>query len=218
LSVVREDGYTAEYPVAGLFASAIDSEIERRAIELCRGRVLDVGAGAGRHSLFLQSRGVAVEAIDVSAEAVQIMRQRGVRHARCLDVREIQDVGYDTVLMLSNGLGIAQSLSGLGSFLAQMAGIINPGGAILADSLDVSRTSNPNHVAYQASQKAKGKYPGEMTVRLKYGDAVGEPFGWLHVDYATLSALAANTGWKAERLIETEAGNYLCRLARPNGL
>lgn len=217
LSVVREDGYTDEYPVAGLFSSTLHSDIERIALDECRGRVLDAGAGAGRHSLLLQDRGLTVEAIDISPDAVDVMGQRGIQNVRCEDVLELQDSSYDTILMLSHGFGITKTLEGLARFLTRMPGVMAPGGVILADSVDVSRTNKSIHLAYQESLMAQGKYRGEMTLRLKYADAIGQPFGWLHVDYETLSAMAAETGWNSDRLAETEDGDYLCRLSLTEG-
>lgn len=214
LSVIREDGDTGELPAANLFASTLPTDVERIAIENCRGRTLDVGAGAGRHALLLQARGVTVEAIDISEDAVEVMRRRGVKNVRCVDVFELQGDRYDTILMLQHGLGITATMDGLTRFLTRMTEVTAPGGAILAESLDVTRTSNQVHLAYQAWLKTQGKYPGEMTFRLRYGDLVGPPFGWLHVDFDTLSAVAARTGWSAERLMETSAGDYLCCLRR----
>lgn len=212
LSVIREDGIEDEYPVSALFRSSLDSEIERIAIAMCQGRTLDVGAGAGRHTLLLQERGINVDAIDVSEDAVEIMRQRGVKNVRCIDVFDLHGMPYDTVLMLEHGLGIARDLEGLERFLSQITSLVAKDGAILADSLDVTRTKNPLNLAYQASLKTRGKYHGEMTFRLKYGDMIGLPFEWLHVDFDTLSVVASRTGWKAQRLVETSSGDYLCRL------
>jgi SAM-dependent methyltransferase len=214
LSVIREDGVADEYPPSALFTLTPDSEIEKIGIAKCRGRTLDVGAGAGRHTLLLQDRGVDVEAIDISEDAVAVMRQRGVKNARRVDVFDLQGVRYDTILMLQHGLGITKTLAGLTRYLTRMTEILAPAGSILADSLDVTRTSNPTHLAYQASLKARGKYHGEMTFRLKYGDQVGEPFEWLHVDFDTLSAVASQTGWSAERVVGESSGDYLCCLRR----
>lgn len=212
LYVIREDGVADEYPVSALYRSTLDSEIERMAIATCRGRTLDVGAGAGRHTLLLQERGINVNAIDVSEDAVEIMRKRGVKNVRCIDVFDLHDMPYDTILMLQHGLGVVRNLEGLERFLSRMTNLVAKDGAILADSLDVTRTKNPLHLAYQAFLKASGKYHGEMTFRLKYGDMIGLPFEWLHVDFDTLSVVASRTGWKAERLVETSSGDYLCCL------
>lgn len=212
LSVVREDGCTCEYPVEKLFASTIEYKIDRLAIDMCRGKVLDVGAGAGRHSLFLQARGVNVEAIDISPDAVEVMLRRGVQNVQCSNIWQLAGNRYDTVLMLAHGLGITKTVGGLGSFLKQMAEVVAPGGTILAESLDFSRATEPADHIYQASLIAKCKYRGEVTLRLKYGEAIGQPFEWLHVDFETLSRVADQSGWEAEKLLETDDGDYLCRL------
>lgn len=214
LRIVRQDGTIDEYSVVGFFATSLDSEIERTALEMCRGRVLDVGAGAGRHSLLLQTRGISVDAIDVVPEAVEVMCQRGVRQVRCVDVWDLRDNSYDTILMLSHGLGLAATLEGLNRFLHHMKDIVTPDGAILADSLDVRKMSDAADLAYQASLEARGKYRGEMAMRLEYGQMIGNRFGWLHVDFETLSDVAAEAGWTAECLVEAASGSYLCRLSR----
>jgi 2-polyprenyl-3-methyl-5-hydroxy-6-metoxy-1,4-benzoquinol methylase len=86
-------------------------------LELCRGRVLDVGAGTGVHTLYLQDRGFDVCAIDVLPDAVEIMRRRGTRDARLADIRDFEADPFDTILMMMNGTGILATLEGLDSFL-----------------------------------------------------------------------------------------------------
>lgn len=213
LYFVREDGYVDAVPVDRFFATCVVSPIERRALDLCRGRVLDIGAGAGRLSLALQVRGLEVEAIDIVPQAVAIMQERGVRNATCIDLYACEG-SFDTVLVLCHGLGLAQNLTGLKRMLEHLSRIIAPEGQILADSLDVRRTKNPRHLAYQRSLEEAGGYAGEMRFHMRYGDVAGPEFGWLHVDFQTLSDIATECGWRAACLLEEETGDYLCQLVR----
>ena len=128
-----------EMPVGHLFRSVDDMNLlERTALGLCHGRVLDVGAGAGCHSLALQERGLAVTAVDVSPLSVGVMRRRGVRDARLADFFA-DDLGgpFDTVLLLMNGIGLCGRLEGLPRFFARLGALLAPGGAVLADSSDL---------------------------------------------------------------------------------
>ncbi len=214
LKIIREDGFGSDYPVEGIFSTDLTADIDRIAIEQCRGVVLDVGAGAGRHSLMLQQRGFSVGAIELSPLSVEVMKKRGVKKVRCMDVRDLHDGKYDTVLLLAHGVGIAGTLEGWKKFLAKMDSLIAPGGQILAASLDVGRTADPVHVPYLASLRARGKYQGELTLHLEYDGVAGESFEWLHADFTTLSRIAAGAGWKTEMLYDTDEGHYLCRLMK----
>jgi len=187
---------------------------ETAVLDRCRGRVLDVGAGGGRHTLPLERRGLQVCAIDVTPQAVAVMGERGVRDARQLSFLDLDDGGFDTVLLLGHGLGLAGDVAGLDRWLGHLDRVVSTGGQVLADSMDVRCTENPVHLTYQGSLEARGKYRGEMRFHLEYGDVVGEPFGWLHIDFASLSDLAARRGWRAEHLAEDDDGNYWCRMVR----
>lgn len=212
LVVEREDGYTDAIPVGEFFAREPINPEEAQALELCRGRVLDVGAGAGRHALLLQKRGLSVQAIDVSPQAVRVMQDRGVREPRCADLMEYAGGEFDTILMLGHGLGLVGELARLPRWLDRLAGLLAAGGQVLADSVDVGTTQRPVHLEYLRFLEAAGRYRGEVRFSLQYGDLVGPELPWLHVDFETLCSGAAACGWQAEFLAQEEGGTYWCRL------
>jgi SAM-dependent methyltransferase len=214
LAIVRDDGHAGTVPVSLFLSETPVFPQEVRVLDGCRGRVLDVGAGGGRHALLLQSRGLEVCAIDVVPQAVTIMRERGVRDARLLDFLDYHETGFDTALLLGHGLGLAGDLAGLERWLDHLEWCLAPGGQVLADSFDVRCTEDPVHLSYSASLEAQGRYRGEMRFHLEYGDLVGPEFGWLHVDFDTLARLAASRCWRAERLDGDDDGNYWCCLER----
>jgi len=215
LRIRRDDGLVGVLPAAQYFREpAAFTASERSALEACRGQVLDVGAGTGLHSLELQARGFRVTAIDISAVAVEIMRERGVAEARCADVWELEDEGFDTLLMLGHGIGMVETLAGLDRYLAHARGLTRPGGQVLLDSTDVTRTSEPLHLAYHEANRRAGRYVGETRMQLEYAGSRGPFCGWLHVDPATLGEHARRAGWSPEVLLEGDTGEYLARLQR----
>ena len=129
-----------EIPVATLFRTELQMPaLERMALNLCRGHVLDVGAGAGCHSLALQDRGLEVCSIDISPLSTRARTLRGVRDARCTDFfgQELDGMRFDTIVLLMNGLGIAGTLDRLPSLLNRCKALLTPGGRVLADSSDL---------------------------------------------------------------------------------
>lgn len=224
LLIHREDGHSGTVPV-DLFLSEEPLFLQDATVlDRCRGPVLDVGAGGGRHALPLEMRGLRVCAIDIAPRAVVIMQERGLHDVRCasfLDFAEsCRRVGgpggspFDTVLLLGHGLGMAGDLAGLEHWLDGAAGVVADGGQILADSLDVRCTESDLHLDYQAGLEARGRYRGEMRFHLEYEEFVGEPFGWLHVDFDTLRGLAGRCGWRAEQIDSDYDGSYWCCLER----
>lgn len=179
-------------------------ELDRAALELARGSVLDVGAGVGVHALALQARGQAVTAIDHVPEAVEVMRARGVRDARCCDFREV-DGRFGTVMALANGAGLARTLAGLTPFLRELERRLEPGGLILLDSTDL----RPQFGATRA-----GRYVGELEFRLEYKGERGDPFPQLYVDPDALAEHAACAGLAVAELRRFDSGGYLAVLAR----
>ena len=217
----RSDGAVYPMPARVFFRSPrAFPALERLAIAECRGRVLDIGAGAGCHALALQARGLAVTALDVSPAAVRVMRARGVRDARVADVfrfdpfarRESGSPPYGTLLMMMNGIAIARTLAGLRRFLRRVRRWIPADGRLLLDSMDVRRDDGYSRVEL-ARSRARGRYFGEIRYRFEYRGRRGPNFPTLFVDARTLLREAARVGWRGQVLFEEEDGGYLARLS-----
>lgn len=208
ITVHSDLGEHDEEPVAGWFRTPGTSWApERTALELCRGRVLDVGAGTGLHSLVLQERGLSVCAIDFVPEAVEIMRRRGVRDARHAELFSFEPAApFDTVLMFANGVGLCETLAGLDRFLRWAPRLLTPGGQILMDSTDVRGQAG-------RTWREDGRYIGEIEFQLEYRGEMGAPFLQLYVDSDTLTEHARPAGWSVS-IVAREGQSYLAQLVR----
>jgi SAM-dependent methyltransferase len=202
-----------EVPVRLFFRVPADFPmLEKKAIELCRGRVLDIGAGAGCHSLALQDRGLMVCAIDFLPECVEVIKRRGVLEARCADIHTFEAEPFDTLLCLMNGTAMVKRLDGLQPFLRTIRRLLKPGGQFLVDSTDMRQVAVPEIQAYLEEKRSGGEYFGEMNLQLEYKRRRGAPFTQLCVDPETLSEHAAQSGWACEIIERDESGRYLARL------
>lgn len=211
----RDDGYSIKSPVQIFFREESNmSKIEKKALQLCFGDVLDIGAGTGLHSLFLQNKGLNVKAIDISPETVEIMENRGVKNVECRDVYEYQDEKFDTLLMLLHGIGITGDLDGMHKFLKHAYDLTTPNGIILFDSLDVRCTENPRHLEYHEFNRKRGRYIGEIQMKIEYKGEIGKSFKWLHIDPDTLSEEIKKTRWKCEIIHKEPSGDYLTKLKK----
>jgi 2-polyprenyl-3-methyl-5-hydroxy-6-metoxy-1,4-benzoquinol methylase len=210
----RDDGFEAAVSVAAFFDDAHFSEMEQRALDLCRGKILDIGAGAGRHALALQRMGFEVTAVDILPEAVYVMRERAVREALPHDVMTIENRTFDTLLMLMNGIGMVGTPSELDRFLSHAAHLVNEGGCLLCDSIDVSKTADPVHIRYREKNVRKNRYPGQQFYAASYDHETSPLFPWLHLDFAMLQAHAVRNEWSAELIFSEEDGHYLAKLTR----
>lgn len=199
-------------PASTFFRQAEDFPLDRTALGLCHGYVLDAGAGTGCHSLFLQQRGLRTCAIDVLPEAVRIMRQRGVADAHVADIMDFTGGWFDTILMLGHGIGMVEDIAGLSRFLNHAHGLLKPAGQVLLDSLDVRVTDSPVHLAYHKSNLEAGRYFGEIRMKFSYKEDYGPLFGWLHIDSESLRTHALAAGWACHVVARQEDGNYLAQL------
>ena len=177
---------------------------------MCRGEVLDIGAGAGSHSLELKNRGLVVTAIDQSPGAVKVMKARGLESVICSSIQSLSsDHGYDTLLLMMNGIGLAGELLELKPLLWHLKSFLNPGGQLLFDSCDIT-------YLYQEQQLPHDRYYGEVDYRFEYKKKKGEWFRWLFVDQQTLKREARAAGWKTEIIYEDHLDQFLARLTVPN--
>lgn len=213
LSYERDDGFVEQGPVSIFFRKPADFfPHEQKALDLCRGHILDIGAGAGIHSLALQERGLSVTAVDISPEAVEVMSGSGVKDAHCVDVNDFRGKTFDTLLLLGRGIGMAGNLKGLKNFLEDIKRLLKSGGQFILNSCDVRYTSTPEHLSYHERNIMAGRYIGEISFRLRYRNITGESFSWLHVDSERLFEYASNAGWNSEIVEQEKDGHYLARL------
>jgi SAM-dependent methyltransferase len=210
-----DDGETETVPIQVFYRGPADfSALEEAALDCCRGRVLDAGAGSGCHSLVLQEQGLSVCAIDIAPEAVEVMRKRGVKDARCADIFSFEAEPFDTILLMMNGIGVVGDLAGLDRFLERVGRLLRPDGVILLDSYDPGWTEDPGKEAAPGASSRPGRYVGEMRFQLEYRGAMGPSLEWLFVDPETLADHAGRAGWSCEVIWQEEEGHYLARLTR----
>ena len=186
-------------------------QLEKTALNLCKGTILDVGCGAGSHSLYLQNeKNLVVKAIDISETAVRACELRGVKNVEAVDVLELSDVKYDTILLLMNGTGIFGTLSEISKYLIKLKSLLAPNGQILIDSSDL--------IYMFDDAEGGGKwipdngYYGELTFTITYKNETEDSFPWLYLDYNTLQNAAYANGLQCELIEEGENYDYLARL------
>ena len=211
LRVFSSQFYEDEIPVDTLFRTLDDMPTqEQEALRLCRGRVLDVGAGSGCHSLELMNRGMEVVAIDISTLSVDVMRQRGI-DARVADFFDKTfDEKFDTILMAMNGIGIVGKIERLPEYFMRLKQILAPGGQVLLDSSDI-RYVFENEDGSLDIDPDSGYY-GEIDYRMQYRGIRGETFDWLYIDFETLSTYAWQYGFRCEKCLDGEHYDYLAKL------
>lgn len=185
---------------------------EQEALNRCRGRVLDVGAGAGAHSIWLKEKGLEVWSIDISPLSCETMKARGLQNILCHDIYSLTEQKFDTILLLMNGAGVAQTLPGLPVLLNHLKNLLNPGGRILADSSDLLYLfTDENGESW--IDIAADTYYGEMEYQLSYKNVKGKKFPWLFVDPDSLAACAEKAGFRVIEKIMGAHFDYLIELA-----
>jgi len=181
--------------------------LEKKALEHCRGKILDVGACAGSHSLYLQKQGFDITALDQSVGCCETMRMRGLKKVICEDFYNYQGETYDTLLFLMNGIGIAGTLDGLKKFLDHCSALLNTGGQILFDSSDI------DFIYYEKDGSRwfdlNQRYYGEIRYKLSYREHESDFFDWLFVDAETIEKIADETGFSFNILAEGIHYDYL---------
>ena len=207
-SISEED----EMEVAYLFRSFVEMPaIEQKALQLANGKTLDIGCGAGSHSLYLQNeRNINVHSIDISKNAIQACLLRGLKNIRAIDVLDLENEKYDTILLLMNGTGIFETLEKSTIYLQKLKSLLNPNGQILIDSSDI---------IYMFDEDEDGgkwipsdTYYGELTFTLQYKKEKEVDFPWLYMDYNTLQNAALANGLQCQLVLEGDHFDYLAQL------
>lgn len=203
-----------EIPVKQLFRNFDEMpEAEREALRISTGKILDVGAGSGCHSLALQEMGKEVKAIDISPLSVETMQQRGVKDVTLQNFFSEQFTGsFDTILLLMNGSGIVGRIANLPIFFQTIKRLLAPGGYVLMDSSDLRYLFEDEDGNLDIDPE--DDYYGEVDFRMQYKNTKGDSFDWLYIDFQTLSLHAANNGFKAEMIKKGEHYDYLAKIHR----
>lgn len=216
--IERDDGLIV--PSAGpaaYFSEPADWGLhERQALELARGRVLDIGCGAGRVSLFLQERGHEVVAIDVSPGAVATSRRRGVRQVHQLSITEIgPGIGVmDTIVMFGNNFGLFANERRARWLLKRFHRWTSEGARILAESRDPYATEDPLHLAYHERNRRRGRMGGQVRVRVRYLRHCSPWFDYLMASEEEVGRLLEGTGWRLEETFPGEDGMYCMAMGK----
>lgn len=206
-----------EMSVAYLFRNySAMPKIEKKAMALAKGKILDVGCGAGSHSLYLRDvKKLEVIPIDISENAIEACRLRGLDNAKVQDVMELDSSNpenkFDTILLLMNGTGICGKLKNLSSFLQQLKSLLTSTGQILIDSSDIIYMFDEDEDGGKWIPTERDYY-GEITFTIYYKKEEGKPFDWLYVDYNTLQNAAIANGLQCKLVSEGDHYDYLARL------
>lgn len=202
-----------EMSVAYLFRSYKEMPtMEQKALQLAKGKVLDVGCGAGSHSLYLQNElNLDVTAIDISPNAIQACSLRGIKDSRVQDVMTLENETYDTILLLMNGAGMCGKLKNIPNFLIKLKSLLNPGGQILLDSSDIIYMFDDDEDGGKWIP-SDNEYYGEVVFNIGYKGEKEKPFNWMYIDYNTLQNAAFANDLQAELILEGEHYDYLAKL------
>lgn len=214
----RDDGFISALPVGVYFAEHRRwPRFEREAIRHARGRVLDIGCGAGRAALHLQRKGRAVTGIDVSPLAVRVCRRRGLKRARVLPIErlgELRPASFDTALLYGNNFGLFGSARRFPHILRHLGRILADDGIVIAETLDPYKTTVPEHLAYHRRNRRRGRMTGQVRLRVRYEQLTTPWFDYLFVSRRELRELLRETGWRVRRIVSSKGPQYVAILER----
>ena len=209
-SISEEDEMSVDY----LFRSYNEMpKLEQKALQLAFGKVLDVGCGAGSHSLSLQNdRNLDVFSIDISEKAIETCKLRGVKNAKVQNILDFEGEKFDTIILLMNGVGIFGKLDNCNKYLSKLKSLLNPDGQILLDSSDIIYMFDEDEDGGKWIP-SNNDYYGELVFNISYKGEKEDAFDWLYLDYNTLQNAAISNGLKCELVLEGEHYDYLAKLS-----
>lgn len=204
---------TDHYPVSWFFRSPNQfPELERLALGLCKGRILDVGAGTGIHTKELQNTAKDCTAIDISEGAIEVMKAQGIKDVYLQDFFTIENEKYDTLLMLMNGFGVMGKMEFVHKFFEKANQLLASGGQIIVDSSDLIHLYQEEDGSVMID--LNGAYYGEINYQMEFNKEKGAPFPWLFIDFGSLKHEAEKAGFKTVKIFEEETNHYLAQITR----
>jgi SAM-dependent methyltransferase len=219
--VERDDGLITATDYAKTYFSEYRawSEKERQALKLVKGRVLDVGCGAGRHALYLQSKGYDVTGIDNSPGAVKVSKKRGLKKAKLLSIEEVDKLkanSFDTIILLGNNFGLFGGKKQAKVILKSLYKVTSPEARIIAENRNPYKTKNPLHLQYHEFNRKRGRMSGQLRLRLRHDRTIGKWFDYLFVSPEEMKEILKGTGWKVSTIFDERDPVYLAVLEKDN--
>lgn len=218
--VERDDGFFGVSLGPSSYFSVYDDwpENQQQAMKHVRGKVLDIGCGAGRHSLYLQEQGLDVTGIDISPLAIKVCRSRGLKKARVLSITKIgPELGvFDTILMLGCNFGLFGSHNGAKRLLRRLAKTTSPQAQIVAETRNPCGTDLPEHLSYHELNRKRGRMPGQLKIRVRYKKYVSPWFDYLLASKEELEKILQDTVWMTEEFIDGGAERYIAIIRKRN--
>lgn len=212
--IERDDNYIDFGTEGGSYFAEYEqwSPPERQIIQRARGRILDIGCGAGRHALYLQQKGFDVTGIDNSPGAIKVSRLRGLKKALLRPIGEVDKFkpnSFDTILMLGNNFGLFGDAENARLLLEKMTRITASNAQIIAQTRNPYKTEDRLHLDYHKLNKKRGRMAGQIRFRVRYRKTVGEWLDYLFVSPDEMKEILKNTDWQIDQLIEQpEDANY----------
>jgi 2-polyprenyl-3-methyl-5-hydroxy-6-metoxy-1,4-benzoquinol methylase len=185
--------------------------IEKKALNLCKGSILDVGACAGAHSVYLQDKGFEVTSLETSELCCEVLKNRNLRNVIHQDIFKFSNQKFDTILLLMNGTGIAGSLSGLEVMLHHLKTLLNPEGQILIDSSDLIYLFEQEDGSALVNISGDSYY-GQLTFQTEYKNWKSQPFSWLYVDLSNLEDAVEKNQLKIKKIFKGQHYDYLAQI------
>jgi SAM-dependent methyltransferase len=220
LTIRRDDDHVDSHDPS-LYFTEEPFEHEATLLQCAKGRVLDVGCGAGRTLLWLGQRGVMATGIDLSPGGVKVCRKRGCGDVRLLDIMSstsetLKDGEFQTAVLFGNNVGIGGTLDGARQLFRRLARAVAPEGYLLVTGLDIAQTSDPHHLAYHQRNRALGRPIGEIKMRFEYQDMIGSWVRWFHPTPDELQEIACEAGWGVEEISSKSGPFYSAVLRKPS--
>ncbi|MFQ5758429.1 MAG: class I SAM-dependent methyltransferase [Candidatus Bathyarchaeia archaeon] len=216
--VERDDGYFRASGGAKIYFSEYEdwNPIEKRAMGYVKGRVLDIGCGAGRHSLHLQKKGFDVVGIDISLLAIKVCKLRGLKKAKVMSIEEVdfKTNSFDTIIMMGGNFGLFGSFKQARRLLKRFHKMTSENALIIADTRDPYKTDNPAHLEYHRLNKEKGRMGGQVRIRIRFRKYVGRWFDYLMVSKEEMKGILKETGWNVKEFIDSEDSGYLAIIGK----
>jgi len=208
----RNDGYISVASPKTYFSEYEDWALhQRKAMEFVKGRVLDIGCGVGRHSLYLQKKGFDVLGIDNSPLAVEICRLRGLKKAKVMSIEEakFKPSSFDSIIMMGNNFSLFGSLKKARRLLQKFCSMTSRNALIIAETRDPYKTDNPAYLEYYEFNRKRGRMSGQLRGRVRFEKYIGKWFDWLMVSKKEMKKILKGTGWKIKKFIDSEDSQYI---------